>query len=388
MSENRTYTMRQAYDIIVSIIDNPMGNGQYAVPYLEGDPGIGKTALHHTIYMSRRRYKNDAVKAEVYWQRDGAISYTEQKGWERVDNIENPNGFTHFVAYVAPEREPTDWGLPMPNSERDAIAMLPLEDFKFKPTDRPYIFLDEIDKANNMMQNVLGRVMHEQKVGSIVFPPMSFVGAAGNKITNRAGGFTANSHIKNRREHIPVAVDSKEWIEDVAIPWDLHSAVVSYIRTDPNILHKLDLNSPSFPSPRSWTKVGKLLNIEGMPDHVERARVEGNVGIGAANTFWGHLKIFRALRNLEEIIRNPTKAPIPTGKDSVPIMYAEITALAKNADERTADAVMTYFNRLPAEYSFCGYRDIMLRNKSLLFKSKAGQQWMVRHATLIQSTKA
>jgi hypothetical protein len=377
---SRTYTMRQARDIIMSIIrDDDMGHGQFAVPYLEGDPGIGKTSLHQTIYNEFRRYVNDDIKSAFY---------PDPETGKKVDNILHAGGFTHFIPYIAPEREPTDWGLPFPIKEEGCIQMLPLKDFKFLPTDRPYIFLDEIDKANNMMQNVLGRIMNEQKVGDIVFPKGTFVGAAGNKITNRAGGFTANSHIKNRREHIPVAVDAKEWIEDVAIPWDLHSAVVSQVRTDPGILHKLDLNNPSFPSPRSWTKVGKLLNIEGMADHVERARVEGNIGIETANTFWGHLKIFRALRNLEEIVRNPTKCKIPEGKDSVPILYAEITALAKNADEKTADPIMTYFNRLPGEYGFIGYRDIMLRNKSLITRSKAGQSWMVANASLLQATKA
>lgn len=381
-----TYTMRQARDIIRHIIKNPMPMGQNQVPYLEGDPGIGKTAIHYTIYAEFRRYDNDDIKAARYWRSDdGQISLTNIKGWEEIDNIRDPNGFTHFVAYVAPEREPTDWGLPMPNNERDAISMLPLIDFKYVPTDRPYIFLDEIDKANNMMQNVLGRVMHEQKVGSIEFPKGTFVGAAGNKITNRAGGFTANTHIKNRRTHIPVAVSAKEWIEDVGIPFDLHASVVSYIRTDPDMLHKFDSNAPSFPSPRSWTKVGLRLNDK-LDDVVERALIEGDVGVESSNTFYGHLQIFRNLRDPEMIIKNPTKVDLPSGKTATAIMYAEITSLAKYANKMNADAIMTYFNRLPGEFGFIGYRDVMQRDRSLLTGSKAGQKWMVDNATLISST--
>lgn len=384
-----SYTMRQAKDVIRHLIENPLSNGQHQVPYLEGDPGIGKTALHRAIYMQYRRYLNDDIKQPTYWRSGEEVYLTKPATkCETVDNVHLDGGFTHFVPYVAPEREPTDWGLPMPNTERDAIHMLPLIDFKYAPTDRPYIFLDEIDKANNMMQNVLGRVMHELKVGSITFPEGTFVGAAGNKITNRAGGFTANTHIKNRRTHIPVAVDAKEWIEDVGIPFDLHSSVVSYIRTAPDMLHKFDSTAPSFPSPRSWTKQGLRLNDTNMEPHVERALLDGDVGVEAANTFYGHLRIFRALRSPEIIIANPDKVPLPEGRESTAVMYAEITSLAKYADKRNADQIMRYFNRLPGEYGFVGYRDIMQRDKSLITGSKAGQTWMVKNATLLQNTKA
>lgn len=350
------YTMRQARDIINDIVQNPVEN-EYEVPYLEGDPGLGKTAMAKAVFQRHQR------------------------------SDENPNGFTHFIAYVAPEREPTDWGLPMPNQARDAISMLPLDEFKFKEGDRPFIFLDEIDKANNMMQNVLGRVMHEQSVGNIVFPDGTFVMAAGNKLTNRAGGMTANTHIKNRRCHIPVMVDAKEWVEDVAIPYDLHPAVISFIRTAPDMLHKFDPNSPSFPSPRSVTKVGRLLN-NNMQTHVERARIEGHAGVEWANTFWGHLKIFRNLRNPETIIANPDKVDVPSGKDMVAVMYAEVTSLAKYATKGNADAIFRYFNRLTGEYGFVGYRDVLQRDKSLLTGSKAAQQWLTKNATMLQNTKA
>lgn len=380
------YTMQQAREIICHCVENPLEHGQNRVVYLEGDPGIGKTALAHAIYRKYRRFEYDHYKQPVIWiNDDGSASLTASRGGKRTDNIRDPKGFTHFVPYVAPEREPTDWGLPMPNADRTAIDMLPLSEFLYSENDRPFIFLDEIDKSNNMMQNVLGRVMHEQKVGSIVFPDGTFVLAAGNLMTNRAGSMTANTHIKNRRTYVPVGVDAKEWIEDVGIPFDLHSSVVSYIRTDPHILHKFDRDAPSFPSPRSWTKVGLFLNKKA-PEIVERALIEGDVGVAASNTFWGHLAIFRSLRDPEQIIANPTKIDLPTGSNKTAVMYAEVTSLAKYADKRNADSIMQYFNRLPGEYGFVGYRDILMRDKSLMTASKIGQQWIVKNATLIQAT--
>lgn len=351
------YTMRQARDIVEHAVLHPLSNGQHRVVYLEGDPGIGKTAMMRQVYKKHQR------------------------------NKDNPDGFTHFIAYVAPEREPTDWGLPMPNEDRTAISMLPLDDFLFAEDDRPFIFLDEIDKASNMMQNVLGRVMHEQQVGNIVFPKGTFVAAAGNAMTNRAGSITANTHIKNRRTHVPVAVNAAEWVEDVGIPFDLHTSVVSYIRTDPDALHKFDASAPSFPSARSWTKVGIELNNDGMPEHVERALIEGDVGIEASNAFWGHLRIFRDLRNPEVIIANPKGVDLPKGKNAVTVMYCEVTSLAKYANPKNCDAIFTYFNRLPGEYGFVGFRDVLQRDKRLIVGSKPGQSWFVSNATTLKATQ-
>lgn len=380
------FSMRQAEGIIRRAIERPLSNGQHRVVYLEGDPGIGKTALMKSVYDQYCRYKDDEIKSAFYAiGKNGEITLSTISKPGFTDNILNKGGFTHFIAYVAPEREPMDWGLPTPNALRDAFSMVPLDEFKFQPTDRPFIFLDEIDKANNMMQNVLGRVMHEQRVGNIVFPRGTFVAAAGNKMTNRAGSMTANTHIKNRRTHVPLFVNSQEWVEDVGIPYDLHPAVISYIRTDHKALHLFDANAPSFPSPRSWTKVGLELN-EDMEDYVERAMIEGDVGVDAANTFYGHLQIYRALRNPEEIVRNPTKCDVPNGKDQSAIMYAEVTSLARYANPTNADAIMQYFNRLAGEFGFLGYRDILQRDAKLVASSKAGQVWYAKHGDMLIRT--
>ena len=162
--------------------------------------------------------------------------------------------------------------------------------------------------------------------------------------------------------------------------------MISFLRTT-DLLHKFDAAAPAFPSPRSWAKVGEELNRD-MEPHVERALIEGDIGVEASNTFWGHLKIFRSLRSPEMIIANPAKIELPKGKDSTAVMWAEITSLAKYTDRSNADSIFTYFNRLPEEFAFCGYRDVMIREPKFLTGSKAGQMWMVKNATLLQATKA
>lgn len=407
MSNPDFFSMRKVRDIIEDSVLHPLEHSHRTL-YIEGPPGIGKTALCHAVYSKHRRYSNDNIKRPVYWVIDGdhnckkdevikpvnvkggviAIAQPTSKGnWFSVDNIHVPGGFTRFIAYVAPEREPTEWGLPMPNATRTAITMMPLDEFIFEPDERIFMLVDEIDKANNMMQNVLARLAHEHRVHNVALTNGSVVIMAGNRTVDRAGGFTANSHIKGRRTRIPAGVDHKEWIEDIGIPFGLHSSVVSYIRTAPDMLNKFDPMAAVFPSPRAWTKVGEDLNRPKDAD-VERALIEGDIGRETANTFWGHLRIHRELRSPEVIVSNPDGAPIPSGNNSVAIMWAEITALARFADTRTAEPIFRYFNRLPQEYAFCGYKDVLLRDQSIVAKSKQGQQWMIKNATLLAATKS
>jgi hypothetical protein len=181
--------------------------------------------------------------------------------------------------------------------------------------------------------------------------------------------------------------DYKEWIEQVAIPDDLHPAVVSYVRTDPKMLCQFDPAAKACPMPRTWSKVGEQLNNTDMPDHVERALIEGDIGVEGANTFWGHLKIHRNLRSPETIVRDPKGAKIPEGKESTAIMWAEVTALARYCNEHNNESIFTYLNRLPGEFSFCGYRDVLLRDAKLVSKAKSAQAWLVKNATLLQATK-
>lgn len=374
-----SYTLRQVRTAIIDMINFPPEKGQYEVPYIEGDPGIGKTSMMRSIYeeMSRK-----------------TISFKDDKGNAQTKLV-NPDGFTHFIEYVAPEHEPTDFMMPFPNGDRSAVSMLPCEDFKFGENDRVFFFIDEIDKCPNMMQNILGRIGNDRRVGNFILPRGSFVAMAGNKLSNKAGGMVANTHIKNRRVHMPAIQTAGDWIEDVAIPFDLHDSVVSYIRTDHDILHKFDAAAPTFPSPRTWTKVGLILNHK-MDNTIESMRIAGHVGEEAKNTFWGHLKIFRSLRPVEEIVANPKGCKVPEGKDAPAILYAEVTSLARHAAAggvdrhsiQTANAICTYFGRIPGEFAFCGYKDFLQRNRSLLVKCGEAQPWLAKNAAILKATQA
>jgi hypothetical protein len=355
------YSIRQAKEIISHLVVSGLGfkNGGALTPYLVGDPGIGKTAI--------------------------------------VEFVAREHGMKFFPLHLS-YREPTDLlGLPMFHEAKDGTKVttfIPPSFLHYNKDDTVLLFLDELPQAVPTVQNGASQLIHERRVGDVYLPPKTLIVAAGNKSTNRANTFPLGAHLKNRIETIGVGVNPEEWIEDVADPMKLHEAVISYIRRDPGMLIKADPNADSFPSPRSWTKVGQLLsNKTRAKDFVEMAIMNGELGKEAATMFFAHMAIYRGLRDISEIVANPEGCAIPRGNNSAAIMWSEITMLARRVDKSNANAVMTYFGRLPTEIGTVGMRDILRRTvknsgvdgESLVAGSKAGRDWLSTNGDMIRS---
>lgn len=359
------YTIRQAQEIISHLVRSGLGfkDGGGLTPYLVGDPGIGKTAIV-----------------------------------EKVARDFNMKFFPLHLSY----REPTDLlGLPM-FIEKDGVKVttfVPPSFLHYDKNDTVLLFLDELPQGVPTVQNGASQLIHERRVGDVFLPPKTIIVAAGNKSTNRANTFPLGSHLKNRIETMAVHPNPEEWIEDVADPQGLHEAVISYIRRDPGMLIKADPNAESFPSPRSWTKVGQLLsNKTRAKDFVEMAIMNGELGKEAATMFFAHMAIYRGLRPIEAIVNDPTGCPIPKGNNSAAIMWSEITMLARRANKENTNAIVTYFGRLPPEVGTVGMRDILrikttkdestgktYDGESLIAGSKAGREWLANNADLIRA---
>lgn len=353
------YSIRQAQGIIRAYVKTGLGyvrNGGLT-PYLVGDPGIGKTAIVETI--------------------------------AREFNMK-------FFALHLSYREPTDLlGLPMFDKYKDGTTItrfVPPSFMVYDKDDTVMLFLDELPQGVPTVQNGASQLIHERRIGDRVLPENTIIIAAGNKATNRANTFPLGAHLKNRIETIPVGVNHEEWIDDFANPVELHEAVVSYIRRSPDMLSKTDPNADSYPSPRSWTKVGLALKKE-LPTYVERAMLNGELGSAPAAMFLAHMEIYRGLRDPAEIIANPKGCKIPSGNSAAAILWSEITMLARRAGKDNVDAICTYFGRLPGEYSTIGMRDILSRRKegvkdfgkALLVTSRSGREWLSANADLIIS---
>jgi hypothetical protein len=95
---------------------------------------------------------------------------------------------------------------------------------------------------------------------------------------------------------------------------------------------------------------------------VEHELFAGAVGTGAATEFSAFLGMFRDLPNIDAILMNPLKEPVP---EKAAAQYAVASALARCASDTNFDRVCLYLDRMPTEFSVLCVRDASLREPAI-----------------------
>ena len=131
----------------------------------------------------------------------------------------------------------------------------------------------------------------------------------------------------------------------------------------------------AFPSPRSWEFVSHILDSLDSQSNpsIEHEVIAGAVGTGAATEFSAFLRTYRDLPNIDAILLNPLREPVP---ENAAAQYAVASALARCASDTNFDRICLYLNRLPTEFRVLCVRDAMLREPAI--RTTAGfVQWAV-----------
>ncbi len=231
----------------------------------------------------------------------------------------------------------------------------------FLPKDGSGIlFLDELNAAPAMVQASCYQLVLDRKLGEYSLPEGWAIVAAGNRDSDRAVTTRMPTPLRNRFVHLEFDVDMQEWSE-WAIQAGIRPEVIAFLRFRPELLSAFDRDQNAFPSPRSWEFVSRIL--ESSPaKSVEHELFAGAVGAGAATEFSAFLKMFRELPNIDAILLNPHREPVP---ENAAAQYAVASALARCASDINFDRVCTYLDRLPTEFSVLCVRDASLREPAI-----------------------
>jgi MoxR-like ATPase len=248
----------------------------------------------------------------------------------------------------------------------------------FLPQDGAGIlFLDELNAAPAMVQASCYQLVLDRKLGEYTLPDGWAIVAAGNRESDRAATTRMPTPLRNRFVHLEFEADLQEWSE-WAIQTAVRPEVIAFLRFRPELLSAFDRDQNAFPSPRSWAFVSRIL--ESAPDKtVEHDLLAGAVGTGAATEFSAFLKMFRELPNIDAILLNPHREPVPEEPGA---QYAVASALARCASDINFDRVCTYLDRMPTEFSVLCVRDASLREPAI--RHTAGYtKWAIEnHAVL------
>lgn len=336
------YTMTQAIPVIESLIDAN-------IPVmLWGETGIGKSSVVHQI--------------------------AKRRDWGMKD-------------FRATTRDPSDLqGLGIPDLKAGVTRWLVPNDLPQVDRDgkQGLMFLDEINRAPQLMQNALFSLILDRFVGEYKLPDGWVPIAAGNFMTS--GGVQKMSDaLDNRLAHVWIVPDVDSFC-NYCVRKDLNPAVPAFIRFaerhKESMLHRMPpkgSNEHSFPTPRAWEEVCKLA---GLPESIRMNVVASVVGEGPAGEFEAFVRMFaRVLGWIPDILANPMKAEIP-GQSEPSLLFAIACALARKAATNTFAACIQYMGRVAKEYEILMVVDAVHRDPTLV-KTKAFATWAIQNQNVV-----
>ena len=239
------------------------------------------------------------------------------------------------------------------------------------------LFLDELNAAPAMVQASCYQLVLDRKLGEYTLPEGWAIVAAGNRDSDRAVTTRMPTPLRNRFVHLEFEVDLQEWSE-WALQAGIRPEVIAFLRFRQELLSAFDRDANAFPSPRSWEFVSRILKTS--PDQtIEHELFAGAVGAGAATEFSAFLKSFRELPNIDAILMNPLKEPVP---ENAAAQYAVASALAHSATDTNFDRICAYLGRMPTEFSVLCVRDASLREPAIRH-TPSYTRWAVENHNVI-----
>lgn len=263
----------------------------------------------------------------------------------------------------------------LPHVTRDGTAKWAIPDFLPKEGEG-ILFLDELLQASAMVQSACFQLVLDRKLGEYNLPDGWHIVAASNEEKDRAGTHRMLTPLRSRFMHLVMAVHNEDW-NNWALDSNIRSEVIAFLRFRPALLHdfKPDSAERTFPCPRTWSFISKVMDSSPSAD-IEDAMYAGCIGQGAAAEFKAFLKTFRSLPDIDGILMNPAKAPVP--KNDPAVMYALTTALARRATETNFKEICIYTARLPQEFGVYLVASAIRRDAQIM-NSRAFTEWAVKN---------
>lgn len=312
------------------------------VPFIQGSPGIGKSALT-----------------------------------KKVGKMMNLKPIDHRLSTSAPEDLS---GLPTFVEGKATFA--PFDIFPTEDTPLPdgydgwLLFLDEFNSAAKSVQAAAYKLILDRMVGQHNLHPKVHIVAAGNYATDRAIVNPLGTAMQSRLVHLKLTHNVDEWLEDVAFAENYDSRIIAYISYKPEALFDFrpDHNELTFCCPRTWEFMNKLLqnNTYGIIQdkhgndiyemEADSALFAGTITSLTATSFIQFTKVFLSLPEISQVIALPTSTPIPGDKA---LRWATVLHLLEKVDEKSFEPVGTYISRFDTEFRLIFFRGLVLRKKEL-----------------------
>jgi len=313
LNRTNSITLSQAKNVLGGLIQHNIDlkergikPSKLIVPYLIGEPGVGKTSIVEQIAAEQGIELITLIIAQ-YDQADlGGLPCL----------YDDPENNTKIYIKARPEYLPTE--------------------------GRGILFCDEITQAYMANMNIVSQLTNEGRIGNHKLPKGWVTVLASNDASNRAGTNPMPTHLKDRLAHFwvkPNPEDTVSYFHSAGV----NTQVIAYLKVRPDMLHVFKADDDVCPSPRSWEKVGTILDNPYLDGYARMRSMMATVGEAAARDFRAFEMCWDKMPDPDEVIKSPKDAPIPEEAD---IRYILATAIAAKTTEDNAKNVIAYTERL------------------------------------------
>lgn len=341
---NNMLSFTQVLNLIAAV-------GDKRTVIVEGENGIGKTALFHALKKHPKFADHIAVDPVDCTQlSDGSV-------W--MPDLDRENGVS---------RE-------LPNERFGVSKVNQLGVNGAKPI---IVFLDEIAKSPQFIKNVLAPIIYERRVGNYHMPEGSVVFCATNLAVEGLGD-SIQAHLRNRLVFVKMRKPTAgEWVQ-WAIDKGVNASVIAFVNSYAQVMDSfLDYEKGgkhegkqqdkdngyifnprsmalAYATPRSLVAAGDVLDAgDGvLDDETLEAALVGTVGATTAESLSSFVRFGRDICSLERVLKDPATAPL---SDNPTAQLVQVFQFVSRVDTREdAEKVVEYVWRMRAEMQsiFC-----------------------------------
>jgi hypothetical protein len=316
---------------------------------IEGEAGVGKTALAH-------EFKTD------------------------------PFFTNHLIVEPIDCTQLSDGSVWMPDIDRDAGVSRELPNERFgvhKENQRAVpggvpivVCLDEIAKARQFIKDVLAPIVYERRIGQFYMPEGSVVFGCTN-LSLEGLGDSMQAHLRNRITIVQLRKPTQqEWVRDFAIPKKLSPELIAATEMFPQIFdsfvdyapggkyegkpqHKhnawianpTDAGQGQVVTPRSLHAASKIiLNCKragDVDDDTLQCALNGTVGEAFGRELTSFIRFGRDIPSFERVVADPAGTPLASSPVAKIVQVFQFITQTQTLQQ--AEAVTEYVQRMPGE---------------------------------------
>lgn len=232
---------------------------------------------------------------------------------------------------------------------------------------RGFLFFDDFPTAPPLVQACAYQLtIRPHQLGNYKLPEGQVIIGAGNRASDLSLTHKMPPALANRfATHIEMEVNLDDWC-DWAFAHNIRPEIIAFLtKFKPDMLFKFDprKNEVSFPTPRSWEFVSRIMNT--LDDSVMFDAIKGSVGEGAAIELKTYMEIWQKLPDLDKILEGQNI--IPT---SIDIIWACVVGLVSKAKTPKHYArLLDYAMKLEREYTVFMVKMLFRKNAKVLVES-------------------